>query len=591
MALVTQQLKQLNGFSGKNDNEDQHYFSCGFERGGDYLKSLKYGFNKIVTADNSVGTLVNCVKSSRNIYVSITKQGILYIRDDNEYDDLGKEQTIDLQNRNANSSNSGVFFSDDRFEFFVSQFHSSSTSELTRIRYDRDLKSWYVDSTYTIKGYLPHNFTEFNGHILYLNDVGDGINSFPLTNMTKPDETQAAISTNIVEVFFEAGVTKIYSTSENILIVGNDGNRTGSILTWDGVDTSVQKRIKINREILGSCSFEDGVILLTSGAIYYSNGYSLQLLTNNIFDFREVSGGNYTCAVRGRKVFFAARPDLDSFNASFLEGEVFAYDIDNDSLSCVESTGTILQYFFEGGGASSYIKHDDGATIKRFSFFLEEEFESGFNYKSVIYNLDNDNEYLIKNISVSISATKFGSTSEFGNPAIRGSVANTASMFLFNGNVTANLIDSNDPNQILTFSQTDTSTQYQLAEFFKVNNHINISPVLPPFIISGDVQNAYNIPVSFYKNYIDFLSPWYPEGSVAVQSANFESAANAFKEFSVTENADYSTFTNYGEFVEINIPVPSLAIREGKLKLEFFNLTDVKVKNVEVTYDVPENIV
>ena len=257
------------------------------------------------------------------------------------------------------------------------------------------------------------------------------------------------------------------------------------------------------------------------------------------------------------------------------------------------STSDTSAYGWENKvGETINVELDVNAEIERFSFFLEEEFEPGFNYKSVIYNLDNDNEYLIKNISVSISATKFGSTSEFGNPAIRGSVANTASMFLFNGDVTANLINSSDPNQILTFSQTDTSTQYQLAEFFKINNHINISLVLPPFIISGDVQNTYNIPVSFYKNYIKFIqSSGYTGDSVQVQSANFESAANAYKEFSVTENADYSTFTNYGEFVEINIPTPSLAIREGKLKLEFFNLTDVKIKNVEVTYDVPENIV
>ena len=239
----------------------------------------------------------------------------------------------------------------------------------------------YRFSTYTIKGCLPNNFTEFNGHIFYLNDGLDGINSFPLTNMTKPDETQASISTNIIEVFFEGSGTKIYSTSENILIVGNDGNGNGSILTWDGNDTSVQKRIKINGEILGSCSFEDGIILLTSGAIYYSNGYSLQLLTNNIFDFRRTSEGGYVCAVRGRKIFFTARPDLDSFNASFLQGEVFAYDIDNDSLSCVESTGTGIQYFLESGGASSYIEGYSGTVPAIFDMTIASFGDSLFGYK------------------------------------------------------------------------------------------------------------------------------------------------------------------------------------------------------------------
>ena len=139
MALVTQQLKQLNGFSGKNDNADQHYFSCGFERGGDYLKSSKYGFNKIFTAANSVGAFINCVKSNGNVYAAITRGELLYIKDDNDGSNKGKETVIDLTGNNAESFNSGIFFSDDKIEFFVSQFNNSSTSELTRVRYDYSL--------------------------------------------------------------------------------------------------------------------------------------------------------------------------------------------------------------------------------------------------------------------------------------------------------------------------------------------------------------------------------------------------------------------------------------------------------------------
>ena len=76
---------------------------------------------------------------------------------------------------------------------------------------------------------------------------------------------------------------RIYTTKNNLLILGEDSHGFSYVAVSDG--TSTQPEIlPLNEKILSACSFENGLVMFSKNAIYYTKGYEIETITNNYFE-------------------------------------------------------------------------------------------------------------------------------------------------------------------------------------------------------------------------------------------------------------------------------------------------------------------
>ena len=342
-------INEFYGFSGSGfSGENQHKLSYGLTRKGDKLVSgkvlegmaLKQYVNEKGLTLNEIGGIIEFTIIDELLFI-LTHESYLMIYSLARNRWISPPASENVENANgkliSSSVNSrtagGIIKSGGDYAVSLS---NDTNAKMKIIDVHEGSTSWAIrDSSFDIDGIVTQAKVRFQEFIYFISD--SDIYHIPVGAEAQP-----------VQLFSLTGARRLYATKNNLLILGEDYHGFSYVAVSDG--TSTQPEIlPLNEKILSACSFENGLVMFSKNAIYYTKGYEIETITNNYFeDLHDSFNGDLSnwvevnldfkvqtsCAI-GRDIYIILLPTVDSLNLNFPIGTLFKYNWDTKSFSCV----------------------------------------------------------------------------------------------------------------------------------------------------------------------------------------------------------------------------------------------------------------